>query len=109
MTLKEAYKVLDVSKENTDREIKAKYKKLLIMYHPDSGPTRKRNPEDEEKIRQIIEAYRKIRESEGEPYFDTYEFTWDAFENKRAFSMRNVFFQFKIYDEVLPPSNMARG
>ena len=109
MTLKEAYKILGVSKENTDREIKAKYKKLLIMYHPDSDPTRERAPEDDEKIRQVIEAYKKIRESEGEPYFEPYEFTWDAFENKRAFSERNIFFQFKIYDEALPPSKMARG
>ena len=109
MTLKEAHKILGVSKENTDREIKAKYKKLLIMYHPDSDPTRERAPEDDEKIRQVIEAYKKIRESEGEPYFEPYEFTWDAFENKRAFSERNIFFQFKIYDEALPPSKMARG
>ena len=109
MTLKEAYKILGVSKENTDREIKAKYKKLLIMYHPDSDPTGERSPEDDEKIRQVIEAYKKIRESEGEPYFEPYEFTWDAFENKRAFSERNIFVQFKIYDEALPPSKMARG
>jgi hypothetical protein len=109
MTLKEAYKILGVSKENTDREIKAKYKKLLIMYHPDSAPTRKRNPEDDEIIRKVIEAYRKIRKSEDEPSFEPYEFTWDAFENKRAFSERNIFFQFKIYDEDLPPSKMARG
>lgn len=109
MTLMEAYKILGVSKENTDREIKAKYKKLLIMYHPDSAPTRKRNPEDDEKIRKVIEAYRKIRESEDETSYEPYEFTWDAFENKRAFSERNIFFQFKIYDEDLPPSKMARG
>lgn len=109
MTLKEAYKILGVSKENTDREIKAKYKKLLIMYHPDSASTRKRNPEDDEIIRKVIEAYREIRESEDEPSYEPYEFTWDAFENKRAFSERNIFFQFKIYDEDLPPSKMARG
>jgi curved DNA-binding protein CbpA len=109
MTLKEAYKILGVSKENTDREIKAKYKKLLIMYHPDSDPSGQRDPEDDETIRRVIEAYRKIRESEGETYPEPYEFTWDAFENKRAFSERNVFFQFKIYDEALPPSKMARG
>ncbi|WP_051688538.1 J domain-containing protein [Butyrivibrio sp. AE2032] len=109
MTLKEAYKILGASKQDDDREIKAKYKKLLILYHPDSDPTRERAPEDDEKIRQVIEAYKKIRESEGEPYFEPYEFTWDAFENKRAFSERNIFFQFKIYDEALPPSKMARG
>ena len=50
MTLKEAYKTLGASKQDDDREIKAKYKKLLILYHPDSDPTRKRNPEDDEKI-----------------------------------------------------------
>ena len=109
MTLKEAYKILGVSKENTEREIKAKYKKLLIMYHPDSDPTRERDPEDDDKIRQVIEAYKKVRESEGETYFETYEFTWDAFENKRAFSERNIFFQFRIWNEALPPSRMARG
>lgn len=109
MTLKEAYKILGVSKENTDREIKAKYKRLLIMYHPDSDPDRERVPEDDERLRKCIEAYKKIKESGGETYSDTYEFTWDAFENKAAFSERNIFFQFKIYDEALPPSKMARG
>ncbi len=109
MTLKEAYKILGASKQDDDREIKAKYKKLLILYHPDSDPTRKRNPEDDEKIRQVIEAYKKIKESEGKPYFDTYEFTWDAFENKAAFSERNIYVQFKMYDEELPLSKMDRG
>ncbi len=109
MTLKEAYKILGASKKDDDREIKTKYKKLLILYHPDSDPTRKRNPEDDEKIRQVIEAYKKIKESEGEPYFDSYEFTWDAFENKAAFSERNIYVQFKMYDEELPLSKMARG
>ncbi|ADL35437.1 DnaJ-like protein [Butyrivibrio proteoclasticus B316] len=109
MTLKEAYKTLGASEQDDDREIKAKYKKLLIMYHPDSDPTRKRNSEDDEKIRQVIEAYKKIKESEGQPIFDTYEFTWDAFENKAAFSERNIYVQFKMYDEELPLSKMARG
>ncbi len=109
MTLKEAYKTLGASKQDGNREIKAKYKKLLIMYHPDSDPTRKRNSEDDEKIRQVIEAYKKIKESEGQPIFDTYEFTWDAFENKAAFSERNIYVQFKMYDEELPLSKMARG
>ena len=109
MTLTEAYKVLGASKHDDDREIRAKYKRLLILYHPDSDPLRKRNPEDDEIIRQIIEAYNRIRESGGEPVFDTYEFTWDAFENKNAFSERNIYVRFKMYDEELPLSKMARG
>ena len=109
MTLKEAYKILGVSRQDDDREIKAKYKKLLILYHPDSNPTGKRSPEDDEKIRQVIEAYKKIKESEGEPCLDSYEFVWDAFENRAAFSERNIYVQFKMYDEELPLSKMARG
>lgn len=109
MKLKEAYKILGASKEDSDREIKAKYKKLLIMYHPDSDPSRKRAPEDDAKIRQVIEAYKKIKESEGQHIFDTYEFAWDGFENKEASAARNIYFQFKMYDEELPLSKMARG
>lgn len=109
MTLKEAYKILGVSKENSDREIKAKYKKLLIMYHPDSDPLGKRDPADDDRIRQVIEAYKKIRESDGETCYDTYEFTWDAFINNGAFAERNIYFQFKMYDEALPLSKMSRG
>ena len=57
-----------------------------------------------------VEFYsKKIKESEGQPIFDTYEFTWDAFENKAAFSERNIYVQFKMYDEELPLSKMARG
>ena len=109
MTLKEAYKILGASPKDAPGTVKTKYKKLLILYHPDSDPTGNRDSEDDEKIRQVIEAYRKIRESEDGPGFEPYEFTWDAFENKRAFSERNVYVQFKMYDEELPLSRMARG
>jgi hypothetical protein len=109
MTLKQAYTILGASKEDDDRVIKTKYKKLLILYHPDSDPSGKRDPEADEKIRQVIEAYKEIKESGGQPVLDTYEFTWDAFENKAAFSERNIYVQFKMYDEKLPLSKMARG
>ena len=109
MTLKEAYKIMGASQKDDPRAVKTKYKKLLILYHPDSDPTGKRDPEDDEKIRQVIEAYRKIRESESESGYDPYEFTWDAFENRNAFSERNIYVQFKMYDEELPLSRMARG
>ncbi len=109
MTLKEAYKILGASQKDDPRTVKTKYKKLLILYHPDSDPNGKRGPEDDEKIRQVIEAYRKIRESESESGYDPYEFTWDAFENRNAFSERNIYVQFKMYDEELPLSRMARG
>ena len=71
MTLKEAYKILGASPKDDSRTVKTKYKKLLILYHPDSDPTGNRDPEDDEKIRKVIEAYRKIRESESGPGFES--------------------------------------
>ena len=56
MTLKEASRILGATKSDDPRDIKTKYKKLLILYHPDSDPFGKRDPDDDDKIRQVIEA-----------------------------------------------------
>ncbi len=111
MTLKEAFKILGASKKDSEREIKSKYKKLLFLYHPDSDPGKERNLEDDEKIRQIIEAYKKIRASEGQPYYEDDALIFESYENRDAFSERNVYIQLRIYDEDrdLPLTKLARG
>ncbi len=111
MTLKEAYKILGASKKDSDREIKSKYKKLLFLYHPDSDPGKEGNPEDDEKIRLIIEAYKKIRSSEGRPYYEDDALIFETYENRNAISERNVYIQLRIYDEDrdLPLTKLARG
>ncbi len=45
------YEILGVSKDATQEEIKKVYRKLAIEYHPD------KNPQGEEKFKQIAEAY----------------------------------------------------
>ena len=47
------YKVLGVSKNATDDEIKKQYRNLSKKYHPDKGG-------DEEKFKEISEAYEKL-------------------------------------------------
>ena len=47
------YKILNVSKDATDAEIKKSYRKLAGQHHPDKGG-------DEEKFKLINEAYTKI-------------------------------------------------
>lgn len=54
---KDYYKILGVSKDASDQEIKKAYRKLAIQYHPDKN----RNAEDsDEKFKEIGEAYETL-------------------------------------------------
>ena len=54
---KDYYKILGVSKESSDDEIKKSYRKLALKYHPDRAP-KDNKKEYEEKFKEISEAYR---------------------------------------------------
>ncbi len=58
-----AYKILEVSPEATDEEIKKAYKKMAIKYHPDKvsylGEHARKS--SEEKFKKLNEAYEKIK------------------------------------------------
>jgi len=54
MAEKDYYKILGVSKNATDEEIKKAYRKLAMKYHPDHA---KGDTSAEEKFKQISEAY----------------------------------------------------
>lgn len=62
MTRKECYKILGVSENASDDEIKKAFRKAALKYHPD------RNPDDknaESKLIEAIEAYEVLQESFG--------------------------------------------
>ena len=52
------YKVLDVSPDISDSELKQTYRELSKKYHPDANPDNRE--ESEEKFKEIQEAYRQI-------------------------------------------------
>ncbi|MDO9528128.1 MAG: DnaJ domain-containing protein [Syntrophales bacterium] len=54
MTTKNYYKILGVSKDAGEKEIKKAYRHLALKYHPDRNPG---NKEAEERFKDIAEAY----------------------------------------------------
>ena len=65
------YEVLGVSKNATDAEIKAAYKKMAIKYHPDRNPG---NKEAEEKFKEAAEAYDVLHDPEKRQRYDPFGF-----------------------------------
>ena len=65
------YEVLGVSKNATDAEIKAAYKKMAIKYHPDRNPG---NKEAEEKFKEAAEAYDVLHDTEKRQRYDQFGF-----------------------------------
>ncbi len=58
MDLNEAYQILEVSPNISDEELKKKYKKLVLQYHPD----RNKETDTTKKFIAITDAYKKIVE-----------------------------------------------
>ena len=68
-TKRDYYEILRVSRNATDSELKAAYRKLALKYHPD------RNPNDqtaEEKFKEAAEAYEVLRDPQKRSLYDQY-------------------------------------
>lgn len=90
---KDYYKILGISKDATQEEIKKAYRRLAMKYHPDRN---KGSKEAEEKFKEINEAYAVLSDPEKRKLYDMYgsaEFekrytTEDIF---KGFDFENVF------------------
>ncbi|MEE4355392.1 MAG: J domain-containing protein [Desulfococcaceae bacterium] len=63
------YKILGVSKNSSDEEIKKAYRKMAMKYHPDHA---KGDKASEEKFKQISEAYAVLSDKEKRKQYDTF-------------------------------------
>ncbi|TXC81964.1 TerB family tellurite resistance protein [Luteibaculum oceani] len=65
--LEAAYKILEISDQATDQEVKKAYRKMAIKYHPDKlahlGPEHQKNAK--EKFIKVQEAYERICKQRG--------------------------------------------
>jgi molecular chaperone DnaJ len=73
------YEVLQVSRDASDQELKANYRKLAMLHHPDRNPN---NPEAEEKFKECSEAYAVLSDPEKRAAYDRYGHA--AFQNGGA-------------------------
>ena len=69
MEEKDYYKILGVSRNATEDEIKKSYRKVAMEHHPDRNPG---NKEAEEKFKLASEAYEVLRDPEKREIYDRY-------------------------------------
>ncbi len=76
-TYKDYYKILGVSKNATQDEIKKAYRKLAAKYHPDANQGDKAA---EEKFKEINEAYQVLSDEEKRKLYDNLGADWEKYQ-----------------------------
>jgi curved DNA-binding protein len=66
------YKILGVSKDATQEEIRKQYRKLARKYHPDVN----KSPDAEQKFKALGEAYEVLKDPEKRKLYDQYGAEW---------------------------------
>lgn len=66
--MSDPYKILGVSRDASDEEVKKAYRTLSKKYHPDANINNPHKEEAEEKFKQVQEAYQQIIYERQHPY-----------------------------------------
>jgi DnaJ family protein C protein 5 len=61
------YELLDIPKDSTHQDIKKKYRRLALKYHPDKNPD---NPDAEEKFKKINHAHSILSDEKKREIYD---------------------------------------
>lgn len=79
MDYKDYYRVLGVSKDASEKEVKQAYRKLARKYHPDINPD---DPGAEDKFKEVNEAYEVLSDPEKRKLFDQFGSEWKGWEQR---------------------------
>jgi curved DNA-binding protein len=74
MEYKDYYKIMGVSKEATQKEIKLAYRKLARKYHPDVS----KEKDSEDRFKELGEAYEVLKDPEKRTAYDQLGTNWKA-------------------------------
>ena len=84
MDYKDYYNVMGVSKDATAKDIKTAYRRLARKYHPDIS----KEPNAEEKFKEVGEAYEVLKDPEKRKVFDQYAADWELRKNAQSSTRR---------------------
>ena len=73
MDYKDYYKIMGVSRDADAKEIKLAYRRLARKYHPDIS----KEPQAEEKFKEVGEAYEVLKDPEKRKVYDQYGRDWE--------------------------------
>lgn len=82
-TKRDYYEILGVSKEASESELKKAYRKLAMKFHPDKN----KEPDAEEKFKEISEAYAVLSDSDKRAQYD--RFGHEGIDNR--YSTEDIF------------------
>jgi DnaJ family protein C protein 7 len=68
---KDYYKILGVTKDASDAEIKKAYRKLALQYHPDKNQDTEKKDQVEAKFKEIGEAYQCLSDPQKRRRYDS--------------------------------------
>jgi curved DNA-binding protein len=83
MDYKDYYKILGIDKKASQAEIKKKFRKLAIQYHPDKNPN---DVKAENKFKEVNEAYEVLGDANKRKKYDELGSNWkhyDQYKNAR--------------------------
>lgn len=86
MDYKDYYKIMGVSSNADPKEIKMAYRRLARKYHPDIS----KEPNAEEKFKEVGEAYEVLKDPEKRKVYDQYAANWEAQQRGQASSHRPI-------------------
>ena len=74
MDYKDYYKIMGLSRDASEKDIKMAYRRLARKYHPDLN----KEANAEEKFKELGEAYEVLKDKEKRKVYDQYSVDWNA-------------------------------